>query len=197
MTEYVSMKDVFNQHRVVHEPMFSIGKLKLQHLRHADNLAISERIFKEKPEFKVLAEELSVIYEQIEAYGEDKIPADRLARVKELCKLLAPLVSMLAIPCFVEPKINSMEELEAIGDVLAPQEWVKLQALLKTLSAPLSAKEINTAFISQCKAFGIPLANDLTAENITFNQAQVMDATLRAEAKASKTAIQELKDGVE
>jgi hypothetical protein len=69
--------------------------------------------------------------------------------------------------------------------------------MLKILTAPLPASEVNISFVQLCKTFGIHMPADLTVETMTAQQYQLLEQSAEAENAAIKEKMKELQDGVE
>lgn len=72
------------------------------------------------------------------------------------------------------PMFKTEETYDAFLSSLQPQEVDKLYRVLEELTSAQPPGEVSSSVIAICKEFGIPLADDLTGENMTAEQMSVL-----------------------
>lgn len=98
------------------------------------------------------------------------LDAMQMARLIEIGQVLEPFAKRFALRCFVDPILNTVEELDALLSVLNSDERDAILALMSKLSSSSDGKaDLNV--VMALKEMGITLPHDLTIESITSEQA--------------------------
>lgn len=113
-------------------------------------------------------------------------PVLNLDQARELAELkhkVAPFMDHFSVGCFVQPKMTTPEDVWALADALPTDVWAEISVLLVILSNPVPIQEKHFEFIRMCKEYGIPIAEDLTAEVMTVHQSYMLTQASRQESK--------------
>ncbi|OPZ61532.1 MAG: hypothetical protein BWY85_02377 [Firmicutes bacterium ADurb.Bin506] len=103
--------------------------------------------------------------------------AEQLLEYESIGKRLEPHAMRMGLYCFVDPKISTVEEFDALLSALG-EEAGGLRALIGQLSSTKLDGEVVSSALAISKEYGIPLTNDLTIENMTAHQSAVLSGEL-------------------
>jgi len=190
----VNMTPLLAQHRALYTIQTPLGSLVLRHLPQQEAARIAVEIRADFPGFDKTMEELALLTDMM-LHPVGLKPKDA-ARFQELWKLTGPFVERLTRACFVDPPMPDQEHLDALFAALPRADGEKLQLLLAQLAAPTPTPIATINVIALCKEFNIPLAHDLTAENLTVGQLSAMREALETEAIQTKQYLEDVaRDG--
>jgi hypothetical protein len=184
MAEQIDNSDLITQHRQRFKLNFPSMSITLKHLTRLEMQRVYERLIREVAGYGDLMKSAAYFCEISEQ--PDGIPPEMLPDFLRVMKALEPYNEAYWVPCFADPKCNTIEDVDVIATALPPEEWKKVQDLLIILTQPIPPKESNIQFLIACRRANIPIANDLTAENATLAQADAM-------IKAGKRDIEEIR----
>lgn len=108
---------------------------------------------------------------------------DQARELAELHRKIAPFMDHFSVGCFVKPEMSKPEDVWALADALPEDIWRRISVLIVVLSNPVPIQEKHFEFIRLCKEYGIPIAEDLTAEVMTVHQAYMLQEASRQESK--------------
>jgi hypothetical protein len=100
--------------------------------------------------------------------------------------LLRDQQRLFSMACFENPKFVSLEDYDAFLTALDAEEVTKLYVLLSELTSVRSATASCEILLTIAKEYGIPLSNDLTLENMTAEQADILVNTLEKKGELMK-----------
>lgn len=151
----------------------SQGLIVLGHINSLEYSDLVAEIVEDNPDFTKTANDIQTLAKQM---NYDQAPKEVLrARIKKLTNQVKPLLDRVRLLTFKEPKLESVEQLEAILKNVTINERDQILAITNKLTAPLPEIDINIAILKLCKDFGIPLVKDnLTAQNLTMHQAEAL-----------------------
>jgi len=181
MSNPIDLTTLVTQHRAVWPLETSIGTITLKYLRRTDADAIRNAWMGESEDNMAIALRVDQL-KQIAEFP-DGLDAAKATEFLELVVKMQPVFDRFAMGCFVEPQPTTVEELEALFAALTPSEEEMLSAALVKLTAPLPVHLINYSMAMLVKEYGLPLANDLTVENLTEQQAQYLEEASRRESQ--------------
>jgi hypothetical protein len=122
-------------------------------------------------------------------------PVLNVDQARELAVLkhkVAPFMDHFSVGCFVKPKMTNPEDVWALADSLPNDIWKKISILIVVLSNPVPIQEKHFEFIRLCKDYGIPIAEDLTAEVMTVHQSYMLSEASRQESKEMQKILGDL-----
>jgi hypothetical protein len=177
------------QHRRTYAIDTSIGRIVLRHLRRLDAERITAHLTDTVSGYARAMQELHELSSIAKfcASAQEAAPMTEAQnqRMLELIAWASPHLDEFAMSCFVQPEVKTREEFEALANALHPDEWEKVQGLLVPLAnVSISYGERELAFLNRLKAYGIPLAEDLTGENMTCDQGNALEQAAELEGKA-------------
>jgi hypothetical protein len=182
----VDMAKVLEQHRMTFPIETSVGTIVLGPVTRMRQGQIMDGILKDYPDYNKLserAEQLDKACKMPHATEEMK------AELGKLIDVLGDYNERFLWGCFHDPEINSMEELDALLSAIDPELAYKIEKLLQVLFQPAKIDKVLVDTCIMCKAFGIPLAKDLTMENMTADQAALLTTAANEMAREQAKAL--------
>lgn len=185
----VPLADLAAQHRKRYLFRSSIGDIILKKL---GRLELEMRIIEMGERFDEYARLMSEGEPYWREYQAGRCDAETLAKINEIGMKVRPYTWELTFPIFVEPKITSMEELDALLSAMTAKEQGELLELVTRL-ARVREEPIDGGVLTVAQEFRIPLASDLTVENMTNEQYNLLqdaiakrNAAIEAEYKKAQ-----------
>jgi hypothetical protein len=166
----------------------SIGDVVLKKLGQLDRDRISVEFFENKPELIEILKEAQTLRD----FQRRGIPLDEnhLTKLESCGKQLRNQQRLFSMACFVEPKFADLEEYDAFLTALNAEEVDKLYTLLSELTSVRSATASCEILLTIAKEYGIPISKDLTLENMTAEQADILVNTLEKKGELIKREIE-------
>ena len=174
--------DILDMHLREYELEFSIGTIKLKALSQLDFERTHFELEGSQPEYAELIKEM--LYLQDIQEFPDGLSAEQMARLAHLNRKISDWSDWFMLECFVAPPITHPDHLRALSSELEPEEWRYLDQLLGALTNPLPADQLQQILGAICLEFGVPLAEGMTAENITVQQVDVLKQAGSLKARA-------------
>jgi hypothetical protein len=168
-------------HHATFELDTPIGKIVLKPLAEVTFQEIMLETMATYPEYMGIVKRMSYL-EDKSKYPDGLTAAEQVERVR-LYRRASGWARFFEIECFVEPKLETVEQLEALSSEIGA-EWVEVQAYLNVLCDPMPAGEMHIKLAEVALKYGVDLASDLTAENITVQQAGALRAADERKARA-------------
>lgn len=146
---------------------------------------MSSKLAAEHPECAKIQDEARELWRIRDKGG--KLDAAQQERLEQLSAQLVPYSDEYAARCFVTHDEDDKEILllggaqdlsDLLFEIRNPKETQELLTLLAILANPSPDGTIDTVGLMLAKAFHIPLADDLTVENMTAQQAVALFAAL-------------------
>jgi hypothetical protein len=188
----VDLKKIMNEHNQVWEFETSIGSIQLQYLKRLDAGYVTDQIAEEDPEYLPKLETLQLLEEQSE-FPEGKHIKDT-GEYKELKTYIAKYADRYLVPCFKDPILEDVEELNALLGALRPDEFKVISKVFVQVTAPLPPGRIHTNVISICQQFGVQLFRDVTVKDLTVHQFSLLAMVAEDQTQAVKQMIQNMRD---
>lgn len=164
----VPLADLLKQHRTRYLVHTSVGDVIMRHITYMDTEQTVLEIADAIPEYLKLVREGEMLRD-ISKFDKG-LDAMQMARLIEIGQVLEPFAKRFALRCFVDPILNTVEELDALLSVLNSDERDAILALMSKLSSSSDGKaDLNV--VMALKEMGITLPHDLTIESITSEQA--------------------------
>jgi hypothetical protein len=201
----IAMKSVTEQHRKKTLFRSSVGDVVLRKLSQMDRDDINTDFFQQRPQLIPALKEA----ERLNELRRRGIPlnAEHMNRLEDAARELRPQQRLYAMACFVLPDgkdekgedkwkhaFETLEDYDAFLTALDADEVERLYAHLTELTSIKSASATCDALLMVAKEFGIPIAKDLTLENMTAEQAEVLMNTLVKRGEDMQEAIEKAQD---
>lgn len=179
----VPMGKILAMHREAWDYECSLGTIRLRRMSLDDQQKTVIRLEETFPDYRELSRQARESYQMVKqnvAFS----PEQTIALV-ELDKKLQPFSDEFLVCCFVDPVLKNGEELHHLLFELQPDERPVLVAALSWMSNPSPDGKVETVGLTLAREFGLKLADDLTLENMTAQQATVLAEHL-AESRGQK-----------
>ena len=162
----------------------SIGDVVLKKLGQLDRDRIAIEFFENKPELIEVLKEANTIRD----FQRRGVPLDaaHLEKMENCGRLLRDQQRLFSMACFAEPIFKDLEEYDAFLTALNSEEVEKLYALLGELTSVRSATASCEILLTIAKEYGIPISKDLTLENMTAEQADILVNSLEKKGELIK-----------
>lgn len=171
----VPISEIVSQHRIRITLKTSKGDIVLKKLVASDRDAITMSIMDTVEGYAEIMNRISYLMERAKAR---KMDIETLQELKRLNAKVAPFVNRYAMACFVSPRIETVEEFEALQEALTFEEMSALDLHLADMANPRMDVKISETDIAVAQALSIPLASDLTMENMTAETRDLLVAAL-------------------
>lgn len=185
----VDMNSILAQHRKTYTISMSIGDISLKHPSQSEISKILADIQAADPEILVKWDKISFYKDKLEKVG---LSPEEKEHYRTLLENDTQVLDRMTMACIVEPKIRTTEELNALAGALTLEEWTQLEDMFSALITVRKPTVSEAALIMICKAYGIPLAGDLTGENMTVQQASALQYVAEEEAIQTKNMLDEM-----
>ena len=167
----IALGPILAQHRKRYVLRTAIGDILLKRITALEAEEVTVSVLNSSPDFPELVERAGMLREKAKAQG---LQGEDVQEYVEIGKQLEPIAKLLAMRCFVDPKITSIEEYDALMSALSLKDGSELETLLAELSKTGLDGEVSSAALVAAKENGIPLANDMTIENMTAQQSAAL-----------------------
>ena len=168
----------------------SKGTLVLRALSRKKFKMIAQELLLRDPVYAVLIKE-KLYLEEIAAYP-DGLNAEEAARLAHLTRRTAEWADWFGIETFVEPVMTHPDQLEALSSELEVDDWNQLDEMLSALTNPMPPSELNDQIGAICIKYGVPMAEGITADNITVQQTAVLDEAMAEESERATVMWEEM-----
>ena len=192
------MASIMQQHRQRFEMNTTKKTVILKHITFLDYEKIVMGIMNEDPEYEK-AEGLVARYKDItkalsvmkpEEQEKNKLTPEQETERRCAYMICAKYLSRFYPPCFVQPKINNMEEFDGFLSSLKPDEREAIYRMCTVMASHLPTDMKNFAMLEIAIQFGIKWADDLFLTNMTLQQYQLaLEAKLK-EGEAIKNVLE-------
>lgn len=200
----IDMSRLKRQHALRWVLHTSVGDCVLKKLGQLDMDRVTLGLANDNPEFLGLVQKMSEL-RNFEKAGYP-IGPEHLEEIATIARKLAEFQPYHNMACFVkvmpprigeprnreEPMFKDIDEYDAFLSSLTKEEVDRLYPILAELTSTTPSGESAGVVLTLCKEFNIPFASDLTAENMTAEQASALLKTLEAEGEAVKKAMKEI-----
>lgn len=173
----IALGPLLEQHRKRWLLKTSAGDVLLKRITALEAEAVTVEAM-EDPDFLGMVERAHELGAKAKASGLD---GEDLREYLDLGQRLAPYAKRIALKCIADPVIRNDEEYTALLNALSVQERRDLEALLSQLSRTDLDGEVATSALVLSEKYGIPLASDLTAENMTAQQSAALSQRVSME----------------
>lgn len=185
----IPLKDILTQHRKRYKIALSVGDVVLKKLTLLDSEVVYDRLCTTVSGFVDNSKEAAELFKLAETYKDHPtggLDAAQLSRLNELGGWLKRYAYEYAIPCFIEPKLQSVDELSALMESLTVDEKKSLKRVIMQLTSQEPGGAVSDVGILIAKEFNIPMPADLNLENMTQEQAAAFAKTLERRVKTDK-----------
>lgn len=182
----VPLREILQQHRRRYVVRTSVGDLALRFVGPVDKRCRTLELTARSPEYPELLERIAQ-FRELQRSGVT-LTAEDLREVEGLAAAVEPYLYEFFALAFASPVLSGAEDLKALAAALRPQEWEELRPLLIELTRDEPAGFVDTSVIRLAQRFGIPVADGLTAETMTCQQAAVLDQALQDDARELRRA---------
>lgn len=201
----ISMKSISAQHRIKWLFRSSVGDVVLQKLSQMERDRINVDFFGERPELVPTLKEV----ERLNDIKRRGIPLndEHMKKLEDYGRALRPQQRLFSMACFVlpdgkdetgrdkwKPAFETLEQYDAFLTALDGDEITKIYIFLSELTSIRSASASCEILLMVAKEFGIPIAKDLTMENMTAEQAEVLANTLVKRGEEIERQIEKAKE---
>lgn len=180
----INMAEITRQHTAVYVIKTTIGRIKLKHLGKMRSDHITREIAVEDPKYLDMMREFDYLI-KISQYPEG-LNNEQLQKAKEFTNYMTAYTDRYVKEIYVEPKLDTVEELNALLDSLTAEEYSKMEQLHVLLTSPQPPSEVEKGMALMCKHFNLPLSKDLTGDNMTVAQFQILNEALKDETTEAR-----------
>lgn len=173
----IALGPLLEQHRKRWLFKTSAGDIVLKRITALEAEAVTVEAM-EDPDFLGMVERAHVLGAKAKTSG---MEGEELQEYLDLGQRLAPYAKRIAVRCIVDPAIHNDDEYTALLNVLNVQERRELEVLLQQLSRTDLDGEVASSALVLAEKYGIPLASDLTAENMTAQQSAALSQRVSME----------------
>ncbi len=184
------MAELAVQHRQRFRFKTSVGEIELKHLGRLEHEDIFAAIIEEDPLYAETSERVGELKELKKHPG--GIPESMKEEKNRVYTHCAKYSHRYYLPCFVRPEFKNSAEFDDFAEGLLPDEWDALRLMMNVLTSEAPSLNKNIGMLLVMAGFGIKLANDLTMENMTLQQAQVYIQANNDREEDAKEALAEL-----
>jgi len=188
----VSAKEIFTEQRRRYAVKTSRGFVVLKKISMFDRDSLTIELTRDA-QYMALLEEYKPLGEKMRA-GVD-LEAHEMSRLIELGEKMATKSKGFMIAAIAEPDwIKTLDDLDAFLSSLPDVEANALYAALTELSKPNPDRRLSSSVVALMKRFSIPLPPDLTIENMTAEQADLLMGDLQDEAAIVNSMREKIKN---
>jgi len=173
----VPLADLTNQHRKRYVFQTKEWDIVLKRITQLDIERVALELAEKSKEYLDLVESSVPLAQKAES--QEGLTPDEMTDLTKLSQALMPYAKLFSLPCFVDPKIQTIEEFDALLSNLDPDEQKGLQDTLVELSKTRVDGNVSSVGLVLSKEYNIPLSKDLTIENMTAQQASAMTDVLK------------------
>lgn len=190
----------------------SIGDVILKKVGQLDRDRINAEFFEQRPELIPILQQAV----QLQEFAERGVPLneEHMKKLEDCGRQLQTQQRLLSMACFVvplprkagerrkekplfeddpidqDPSFTALEKYDAFLTSLRDDEVTRLYMILQELVSSRPASTSCEVMLSLCKEFGIPISEDLTAGNMTAEQADILLKMKLKQGKAMKKAME-------
>ena len=179
----------------------SVGRVFFKRLGQFARDAVNIRYAREHPEFAQMAQDAEILRE----FADNAIPLDQahMQKLQDLRVALMPVEKYHYLECiydlkddgtFVHP-MTTVTELDSFFTVLLPAEVDRVYGILRELITSRPITDESKTLLLLAQEFGIPVAKDLTADNMTAEMADALASALVERGEALRAEMGRMKDG--
>ena len=173
----VPLADLVSQHRKRYTLATKKWDMVLRRITQLDIERVALQLAEKSKEYLDLVESSAPLVQKAES--SEGLTPDEMTELIKLSQKLTPYAKLFSLPCFVDPKVETIEEFDALLSNLEPDEQKKLQDALVELSNPRADGAVSGVGLALSKEFHIPLSENLTIENMTAQQASALTDVLK------------------
>lgn len=174
----ISIASLLKQHRKRWVLKTSIGDVVLKRITALEAEEATVNALNSDPDFAGMVErahELGLLA------AADNMTGEQLLEYETIGKRLEPHAMRMGLYCIVDPKVSSVEEFDALLSALPDDERGELKAVIGQLSSTDIQGEVASSALMVSREYNIPIANDLTIENMTAQQSAVLVKPINAQ----------------
>jgi len=168
----VPMADILKAHRERWDFVCSLGTIRLRRMTLLDQEATIIRLERDHPDYFELSRQASDLWHTSDRGG--SLSPEQQAQLSDLVQKLQPYAHEFSARCFEDPELKDGSELSDLLFEMRPDEREQLLGILSRLTNPSPNGKVETVGLMLAKEFGLKLADDLTVENMTAQQATVL-----------------------
>jgi hypothetical protein len=179
----------------------SVGRVFFKRLGQFARDAVNIRYAREHPEFAQMAQDAEILRE----FADNGIPLDpaHLQKLQDLRDALRPVEKMHYLECIYDQKndgifvhpMTTVAELDAFFTVLLPAEVDRVYQILQEMITSRPITDESKTLLLLAQEFGIPVAKDLTADNMTAEMTDALASALVARGEEMRAEMGRLKNG--
>ncbi len=157
----------------------SLGRVFFKRLSQLDRDRIYVEYANNNPEFPQMVQDAEILRE----FQSKGVPLDKphMEKLERLNRMLIPIQKLQAATCVLDidergkekPAFASMEVYDAFLSALQPAEVDAIYAILRDMTSTAPITEDSHTMLALAKEYNIPIAKDLTLENMP---AEIADA---------------------
>ena len=185
--------DVTKLHTQVFQLQTNVGPITLRALTRLKAKRVGQALLMADPQYAEYVKEYQYLND-IANYP-DGLDEEQVARRADLTRLLSEWSDWFAIECFVNPALEHPEELDNLSNELDNESFNQLDEMLAVLANPMPMTDVMREIGEICVKYGVPLADGLTAENITIQQTTVLDEARMAEQETMARILEDAEIG--
>jgi hypothetical protein len=185
----VSLKEILEQHEKTYKLSTKIGDFILKQITYLDLEDFVIRQMLENKEYRDLMSEANILYELKKVR---ELNGEEIKKLSEIGEKTKKVSKEISLPCFVDPKLNTVNELNAILSKLDNEDRGKLLNALAKLTNPSFEGELATTGLVIAKAYGVKMPENLNLKNMTAQQGLAFISGLSADTEASKKILEEI-----
>jgi hypothetical protein len=177
----------------------SVGRVIFRRLGQLDRDRIYVDYSVSHPEFADMVQDAEILRE-FQATG---VPLDKphLEKLAGLNRAMIPIQKLQAATCIVDfdeggnerPAFASMTDYDAFLSALLPEEVDALYAILRDMTSTAPITEDSHTILALAKEYNIPLADGLTAENMSAEIADALVENAQVQGDAFRHEMAKLK----
>lgn len=189
----IDIEKLEEQHNATYDIETEIGTVILRALPQLEFDLRTQELMAADQAFGELMKELLYL-EDISGFP-DGLDAEQAARLAHLHRRAAEWSEWFMIECFVEPVLTHPKQMRALSSEMGGEDWPQVYEMLGTLTNPMRASERDKRLAAIYLKYGVPFAADITAGNITVQQAGVIDEVRAEEHAKAEQLWQEMQKG--
>ena len=189
----IDIEKLEEQHNATYDIETEIGTVTLRALPQLEFDLRTQELMAADPAFGELMKELLYL-EDISGFP-DGLDAEQAARLAHLHRRAAEWSEWFMIECFVEPVLTHPKQMRVLSSEMGGEDWPQVYEMLGTLTNPMRASERDKRLAAIYLKYGVPFAADITAGNITVQQAGVIDEVRAEEHAKAEQLWQEMQRG--
>ncbi len=166
----VPMGEVRMQHRKRYLVRTSAYDIILKRILEDDIERIIFGTLNDMPEYLELSKRYIHLKKMAAGLG---LTSNEMEELNALEEKMLPVGRQLEMACFVDPKLESEEDYDALRNALSFADRQELGKVLEDLTNPSVGAAVSKG-LAVAHKYGIPLPEDLTLENMTAQQADAL-----------------------